>query len=524
MVQAAIITLYFHLHQARAVSGLLTVTTSFCPTKSSGGNTIATHYCASGLATNPLESNRQVHSFDTSKRDHIHRVPIYTHTHTHTHTHTPTHIPPHSHTTKSPDISTKVMESAASGQRADPDLVKQMREKRQRKIDKRTNLLSPSPPPPPTPQQRYDDWEATALAGIRSKNLHLNHDWNERTWSNKAKIEERLKLLKDAGIDISPLSLDRLKKDRSTTISKELCKLIERRKQQAQNPDPLPFDVSSGLLNGVESEELPFDPLFDEPTSPSPLANKRKREETPVEQSPEASANANEGVDQDPPSFKKLCMASLRAVSMNETHLVEEIHQKWNDHKDMVLTQIFDPCRVAIDFEPERANAPASHIIIKFPSLDDVVAASPLELGKLGYKSIMDELEVLSDSTEDQGALHILEPMIATAIDATAFRLSIKVITNVRHQTILEGNIMALMGLLSRLSKKRVSLAHREKLCFDKDGTCIDRHQNWELSDKTQKQLEDIKDALETGCEDGSMDVTVAWKGEVLFKKKDKFD
>jgi len=134
----------------------------------------------------------------------------------------------------------------------------------------------------------------------------------------------------------------------------------------------------------------------------------------------------------------------------------------------------------------------------------------------------MDELEVLSDSTEDQGALHILEPMIATAIDATAFRLSI--ITNVRHQTILEGNIMALMGLLSRLSKKRVSLAHREKLCFDKDGTCIDRHQNWELSDKTQKQLEDIKDALETGCEDGSMDVTVAWKGKELFKKKDKFD
>ena len=118
MVQAAIITLYFHLHQARAVSGLLTVTTSFCPTKSSGGNTIATHYCASGLATNPLESNRRVHSIDTSKRDHIARETGARRT---------THIPPHSHTTKSPDISTKVMESAASGQRADPELVEQMR-------------------------------------------------------------------------------------------------------------------------------------------------------------------------------------------------------------------------------------------------------------------------------------------------------------------------------------------------------------------------------------------------------------
>jgi hypothetical protein len=408
-------------------------------------------------------------------------------------------------------METNVTASSAGGQNADYELLQEMQD-RQRKTPGSYKTQ-------PTPQARKKaDWEAIGLKGIAAKRLNLDVGWSSATWTNKTKKEERLKLLKDEGVDISELLRVVKTADGNKAITEAVVAQVAVRKTRPRSLQPAPQVAPPVSGNTEEVQEAPFDPLFDEPDTPP--TNKRKRDDTPVKKSPETeTSNPNETVDQGPPSFKKLCTASLRDANKDDTMpaVKEEDMPDWNELKSKVLRDIFQPLQEARKHDPARATAPVSRIIIKFPSLDDTVPPSSLELIETGYASIKEELDVLSDSTDEDGTIHILAPAVANAT-----RHSIKVITSIRHRTLLEGNLAALMGLLKRLSTKNVPLLHKEKSDFDTAGVRKYRGSTYELSDKTQQQLEDITAALEKGWEMGEAVAVVSWKGKDIYRKKEE--
>jgi len=386
---------------------------------------------------------------------------------------------------------------SAGGQRADAELLERMLESR-RKHPK-------APAVPQKPQKRHnEDWEAIGLAGIKKKGLHLDVSWGEQTWNNKASIWERLKLLKDDGVDVT--DLENPKKGGSMAITKALVAQIAARKQQPQKLQEAVEDASSSSESTEVTQELPFDPLFDEPEPLSSL--KRKRDDTLERASadPEAS-NAGDNVEESGPSFKKFCIDSLREVQQATKTKIEEI-PTWDELKRHVLTEVFQPSRTA---RPLRSTPPPSRISITFPSRSDKEAGPhDLQLSSSGYECIMDELRVLSNSTDKDGTFHLLEP---EAIDGNAIVVhhTCGAFRNIPLRTVIEGDLVALMGLLSRLSAKGIGLTYMEKRHFDVETG----ERKWvnapqELSDKTQLQLTAVKDALEAGLEAGSMEVGVS--------------
>ncbi|KAF2829008.1 hypothetical protein CC86DRAFT_379776 [Ophiobolus disseminans] len=395
------------------------------------------------------------------------------------------------------------------GQRADPELLENMLKSRRRHT---------KAPAPAQPQKRKnDEWEALGLAGIQKKKLSLDLNWTEATWTNKSTIFERLKLLKDDGVNIT--ALQALEKP-SVAISKAILAHIKVRKQQPRRLQP---DVDQGFTSVDGSENIqvtPFDPQSDKSVCSS--SHKRKRDDAQVEGSSE-TANPDGITSQDASSTKKVCAASPREAPRVAKMKVEEI-PTWDELKRHVLDEILQASRST---RLGGSIPPPSCVTITFP-LQYTMADSPsdLQLNSSGYACVMEELQVLADSINEDGTTtttRILDPFVADT-SAIIIHHTCNIFRNVPLLTMIEGNLAALIGFLSRTSTNGTPLAYMEKRFFDEAGARRDKGGNFELSDKTQQELKNVMGALEAGLEHGSVELSVSCytkAGKKFGKKMD---
>jgi hypothetical protein len=345
-------------------------------------------------------------------------------------------------------------------------------------------------------QTRSDDnWEALALQGINKKALSLDRGWNEKTWTNKSSIYERLKLLKDDGVNITPLKSPKVS---SESITKAVLARAVARKQ---NPSSRVGSESSSSKHtdspeAIEPEVNTYNPsddsFFDHlqyRPGPTPLL-KRKRNTSPdieLVELLEFSYTSNK----DEPASKKQCKSDLRTTCKEATIQCEEEVFSWDVLKHKILTHIFSlsPSTKDIQTIPYR-------IVIAFPSQTAVVdVPGDLDLNSKGYENIMREFCALSSTIDEEGTVFIQ--------DLAAPHSQIRIVRNIPHRTIIEGNAEALTGLISRLRTPGNGLAHMAKRFFNEDGVRQSKGQPYELSTRTQKQLERIEEALKEGCEVG---------------------
>jgi hypothetical protein len=281
-----------------------------------------------------------------------------------------------------------------------------------------------------------DDWEAQALKGIEKKNLSLDRGWGEKTWIQKSTCFERLKLLKDDGVDITSLKGPKLN---NSAITKAILARVEARKQQASAQD-VPQPAADDRMDTSVAEEgegkgtitSTPDPMIvkEDKRSLGPIVRKHARDETLKVEVSFISHSTTE------PRRKKACRSDLRAnlpVEPTGEMQQEELIMDWEVLKRQVLTGIF-----AVNTSLYEDN---SRITINFPSQSVKVAVSgTLELNSKGYDKIMEDLRVLSDGEDDDGNFEL-----------HGEHSSIRVITNVPLRTIIEGPFRAVMGLLERL-------------------------------------------------------------------------
>jgi hypothetical protein len=396
-------------------------------------------------------------------------------------------------------------------QRIDVALLNEMRKKQAfRQSSVHDNTTSPDNSIP-KPQQKAsaaakkpkykDDWEDAALLGIEKKKLGLDRDWSVVTWINKSSRNERLKLLKDDGVDITLLQTPNTSSD---TITRAVLAQIKNRKQlfggPAQPQPPTgnhnkPKEVSGAVDHAAAS---PPDPTFAHhvyhPLMSPPLKRKQEKE------------SGLHLVDISRPSVqvpKKRCTTDLRMSTDNDSTVSEEETPTWDMLKGKILTDIFAPTKT---MRVRPALRSSCRIIISFPSQSaSVDVPGDFELSSTGYDNIMLELKALHDTVDDEDGIGIHDPV------ATAFPASIRVITNQPRRTIIQGHAPALIGLMRRLSTPGKGLAHIAKRHFDDQGIRRTVGEVYELSANTQKQLENISEALVPAVEGDSVEVHVRW-------------
>ncbi|KAF1919913.1 hypothetical protein BDU57DRAFT_441904 [Ampelomyces quisqualis] len=340
------------------------------------------------------------------------------------------------------------------------------------------------------PRANAENWEELAAQGIKKKNLSLDRDWNEKTWTNKASCHERLKMLKDDGIDIAPLQGLNVS---SESITRAVIAQVNARKGKSSSRD---------------SSQSTYHPL-------SNLPLKRKRL-NPLGTETSSPGQLHIAEDDYEPAFKKRCTTDLRMAPNTSKPVSEEETPTWPLLKFNILVDIF---KLVPTPKLLPVRTPQSRIVISFASQSAVEAApNPIgsfELNSKGYDNIMSDLRVLSETLDESGNFGIHDPA------APAYPPGIYVITDQPRKIILEGQALALIGLLSRLRTPGKGLAHAAKRFFDETGERKAVGRVYELGAGTMKQLESIEAELETrddGCE-----VWVKWvytgKTEMLKAK-----
>jgi hypothetical protein len=335
------------------------------------------------------------------------------------------------------------------------------------------------------------------MKGIKKKNLSLDRGWNEKTWTQKSTCLERLKLLKDDGVSITLLKGPKLISPDITRVV--IARVAARNHQSSAHAAPLPaidhrMDTS-GVEEGVEEAAVAstHDPVIvnNDNRPLGSIMRKRARDDRPeVEVSHRSHATTE-------PRHKKACRKDLQGEERIKEHVKEmeqdELIMDWDVLKRQVLTRIFtsDPAL----FEDK------ARITINFPSQSNKAAVSgSLELNSKGYDKIMEDLSVLSDGEVDDGNFEL-----------RGEHSSIRVITNVPLRTIIEGPFRAVMGILERLRQPRKGLAHMARRYFNDEGVRQAEGILYELSAKTQLELEQIGAALTVGREAGNAEVQVLW-------------
>ncbi|OAL03768.1 hypothetical protein IQ06DRAFT_366439 [Phaeosphaeriaceae sp. SRC1lsM3a] len=306
------------------------------------------------------------------------------------------------------------------------------------------------------------NWEVRAAQGIKTKELSLDRQWNELTWKNKSSCYERLKLLKDDGVDITPLQGPKLN---SETITRAVLAQVEARKQQRSSHGTAQLTRKQGSTTSTNEVDL---------FEPHALA------------------------EEDEPAIKRRCIMDIRLDS--ESNVPEEEKPTWELLRSQVLRDIFTTVP-----EPNPTTAATSHIVINFQSQSSAANAVPgsLMLNSKGYDNIMEDLRVLGDAADEDGNFTIRDPFGP---------LSVRVITSEPHRTILEGEAAILIALIRRFCTLGKGLLHIAKRYFDENGTRKAFGAAYELGSGTQKELRLVEEELKKAEERGSsMEVQVKW-------------
>jgi hypothetical protein len=401
------------------------------------------------------------------------------------------------------DLARHLTDAFSGSQRKDLELLERMREKYLW-----TNTSSAtSDPIKPKPQKKTlqarkndADWEARAVQGIKKKALSLDRQWNEKTWSNKSSCHERLKLLKDDGVDITLLQGTEIS---SETITRAILAQVSTREQRTAQYEPQPTvndrtDTPDRVEEVTDASPRSPDPTIAHhvyhPLPASPL--KRKRNSTCDTELPELPYS-RQYIDDDEPAHKKQCTTDLRQGA--ETMVTEENISRWSQLRIHVLCTIFEPAKAY----PVPKDGP-SRISIAFPSQSAKVdVPGRFELNSKGYDNIMKELRVLGGRFEDNGKFKIESPYSWSGQHA------IIITADVPRRMIIEGDTGTLICFLERLTTPGEGLAFMAKKCFDEDGVRLEENELFELSNATQKQLVKIKEELEARIKEGSVLVEV---------------
>jgi hypothetical protein len=397
-------------------------------------------------------------------------------------------------------------------QRKDLDILERMIKKRaeQQKTTKDTKAAlvtttagsySKKSTAPPT--RNDDDWEAQALTGIAKKGLSLDRKWTEITWHNKSSIYERLKLLKDDGVDIGYLRAPRTS---SETVTQAVLARVATRMHRPALQSESRFKASlckrTEASRDEEGKAPPTPDLTFAHHSYRPLPTpslRRKRASTADTSSPE-TAYLPCASDEDEPLLKKRCMLNIRtsdqsAISVTAAQMPEETAPTFDLLKRLVLLDIFKPFQNA---DRRKFRRPAKIIIAPASEMFDEQHSSDLELSASGYGSMKEELQVLSETLNGTADKMIIRDP-TTPSYANFMRVS-----NSEQQTILEGDAYMLEGLLARWQAKGKGLLHFDRRnCFDDAGNRTRTFFPFEFSDKTQQQLAKIQQALARDMDDG---------------------
>jgi hypothetical protein len=325
------------------------------------------------------------------------------------------------------------------------------------------------------------------MKGIKKKNLTLDRGWSTVTWTQKSNRFERLKLLKDDGVDITSLKGGKLS---SADITRAVL-------ARAAAPSPAADDRThtSGAEEGVKEAAVAptSDPMVvhNNNRPHGPIVRKRARDDAPEVEVSHDSHGTTE------PGLKKSCRKNIRTKERIKDHVEimdeEELIMDWDILKRQILKEIFPADHTTAE--------DSSRITINFPSQSGKVAVSrSLELNSKGYDKIMEELNVLSDSTDEEGNFELRDEYS-----------NIRVITNQPLCTIIEGPFHAVMGLFERLRQSGKGLVHMAKRYFDDAGVRQAEGIVYELSVKTQWELEQTKGALVAGRDAGDAEVQVRW-------------
>jgi hypothetical protein len=349
--------------------------------------------------------------------------------------------------------------------------------------------------------RNHDGWEIAALQGIRKKGLSLTRGWNEKTWINKSTIYERLKLLKDDGVDIAPLQDVRVG---SEIITKAvLAQAMTRQQQSTPQARSQPFsrqqhDILKASEDEANARRTRNDSLFDyldyRPRR-SFLLKRKRNVSTEFDHSETSISHYTSNNDEKP--AKRQCTIDLRMANHDSTMQCEEEVPTWDTLKHKVLKDIFkssrhkgqpakDTTRIKIKFPP---SVPSTITLLTQPPA--VPNPSGLELNSKGYDAIMLELHVLSNAVHPRSTLAIFDPNNPDS--------EIHVTKNSSEETMIEGSVEAVTGLLLRLRTPGVGLAHMAKRFFDDEGVRRAKGHAFELSNKTQEQLARIAETLREG-------------------------
>lgn len=391
-------------------------------------------------------------------------------------------------------------------QRKDIDLLERMRKKYGNSSSPATfNSISPTPQGRASISSRRreeeTDWEERALQGIRTKELGLDRQWNELSWKQKSSCHERLKLLKDDGVDITPLLSPRPNSD--AIVRALMAQVDHRKRQRASNGSAQP------AVNGrtaspkppskvVDSPRPPIDPLFDH-LKHRPLSTHSPKRKRPIATNTGVidPTEPHTLVDENEPAFKKRCTMDLRLLSTDKP---EEEEPTWDLLKTKVLRDLYLPINPT-----GTRKSTISRMAIHFPSQSSAPTTSEgLVLNSKGYDNIMMDLRVLGGPEGDDGNFGILDPLTDT---------STRIITSESRRTIIEGNTDFLIALITRFRTEGKGLLHIAKRYFDENGVRQGIGEAYELGVATKGELRMIEEKLRKGLEEGEgIEVDVGWK------------
>jgi hypothetical protein len=357
------------------------------------------------------------------------------------------------------------------------------------------------------PQTRNDDdWEARALTGIAKKGLSLDRQWTESTWQNKSSIYERLKLLKDDGVDVGSLRAPRTSSEAVTQAV--LARVATRMKRRpALQSDPHSKASFCKRTDAPRDEEGKASPAPDltfahHSYRPLPTPPLRRKRASAADTSSSETAYLPYASDEDEPLLKKRCMLNIRtsdqsAISVTAAQMPEETAPTFDLLKRLVLLDIFKPFQ---NSDRRKFRRPTKIIIALASEMFDEQHADDLELSASGYGSMKEELQVLSETLGGSADKMIIRDP-TTPSYADFMRVS-----DSEQQTVLEGDAYMLEGLLARWQAKGKGLLHFDRRnCFDEAGNRTRTFFPFEFSDKTQEQLAKIQQALARDMDDGTV-------------------
>jgi hypothetical protein len=409
------------------------------------------------------------------------------------------HLDVVSHTTK-----------AYYGQRKDLELL----EKMQRKYKSTITVSTVSAAPDTIAAVKYqkavrtikdnDEWEVKAQEGIDRKGLRLDREWNEKTWMNKSNRNEKLKLLKHDGFDITQLQGPEIG---SEAITQALLAHVAARKWNS--PLGIPqvtvdsrTDSPDQVEKVVEALKPSPAPAFTHHARPLSVIPLKRKRSTSYDTTWADVSYSHLHNDNDASTHKKQCTNDLRRTSNMQTPTEETTHT-WYRLKTSVLSDIFRPAAPW----PDSRNL-MSRITIAFPSqFAKVDVPDTLNLNPGGFDNIMKELRVLGGDSDEDGKFEIPSPF---PFDG---QCGITVIINVPRRTVIEGDLKVLIGLVKRLATPGKGLAFMAKKSFDEGGVRFEENELFELSNATQKQLRAIGERLQADVNNGHAQVHVRWIG-----------